>query len=199
MALDPFGDSPMRLSLLLISGLSATLAGAASAQAPEEPPAVVKALGECRALTDDARRLACYDAAAARLVQAEAKGEIVVVDRARAEKVRRQAFGFSLPSLDIFDRPARAAATAEGKPESARVEPPAQLDRITTTVKRASLRGDGKWVFELEDGAVWLQTDAEPLRKGAKAGSTLEIRRTAMGGYFINVDGQRAIRANRTK
>jgi hypothetical protein len=175
----------MRLFVVLLAGVAATLAQSASAQTPEEPPAVVKALG------------ACYDAAAASLVQAEAKGEIVVVDRARAEKVRRQAFGFSLPSLDVFDRPARAARA--DAPESARTEPPPPLDRITTTVKRASLRGDGKWVFELEDGAVWLQTDTEPLRKGARAGSTIEIRKTAMGGYFLNVDGQRAIRANRIK
>jgi hypothetical protein len=187
----------MRLFVVLLAGVAATLAQSASAQTPEEPPAVVKALGACRALTDNAQRLACYDAAAASLVQAEAKGEIVVVDRARAEKVRRQAFGFSLPSLDVFDRPARAARA--DAPESARTEPPPPLDRITTTVKRASLRGDGKWVFELEDGAVWLQTDTEPLRKGARAGSTIEIRKTAMGGYFLNVDGQRAIRANRIK
>ncbi len=189
----------MRLSIIAITGLAATLGGAAAAQAPEEPPAVVKALGECRKLTENAKRLACYDTAAASLVQAEARGEIVVVDRTRAERVRRQAFGFSLPSLDIFDRPARVAVATEDNARSARAEPPPPLDHITATVKRATLRGDGKWVMELEDGAIWLQADTEPLRKGVKAGSTVEIRRTALGGYFVNVDGQRAIRANRSK
>ena len=49
-------------------------------------------------------RLACFDAAAARLDEAEKKGDIVVVDRRQAQEVRRQAFGFTLPSLTLFDR-----------------------------------------------------------------------------------------------
>ena len=59
---------------------------------------------DCRKLADSAARLACYDKAAATMDQAEAKGDIVVVDREQARKVRRQAFGFTLPSITLFER-----------------------------------------------------------------------------------------------
>lgn len=152
---------------------------------------VVQALTDCRKLTDDAARLACYDKAAGAFDQAEAKGDIVVVDREQATAVRRQAFGFTLPSLSLFDRP-----KGEGADKGQKAEP---LDRVTATLARAYRQSGGRWVMELEDGAVWTQTDVEDLPRGAKTGSKVEIRKAAMGSYFVNVDGQRAIRASRTK
>ena len=64
---------------------------------------------------------------------------------------------------------------------------------------RAYQQGDGKWSLELEDGAVWVQTESATLGRRPKDGSTVEIRKAAMGSYFINIDGQRAIRAKRVK
>jgi hypothetical protein len=142
-------------------------------------------LADCRKITEDRARLGCYDAAASALDEAEAKGDVVVVDRAQAREVRRQAFGFSLPSLDIFDR------GGSGADDSA--------DRMTAKVARAYRRGDGKWVFELEDGAVWSQVDDAALPKGARGGSEVAIRKAALGSFFMNVDGQRAIRATRAR
>lgn len=168
---------------------AACLAPAAAAQAQEPRAALVQTLADCRKVADSAARLACYDAAAAALDTAEQKGEVVVVDRERAEKVRRQAFGFSLPSLDIFDRPARAAAGG----------PPPALERVTAVLAAARQRPDGKWILELEDGAVWTQTDSETFRRPVKKGDPVEIRRATMGGYFINVAGQRALRVTRSR
>jgi hypothetical protein len=151
----------------------------------DEMDSAVQRLSNCRPLADSAARLACYDATAAALDQAVAKGDIVVMDKAQAKEVRRQAFGFTLPSLSLFDR-------AGG-------ERPEPLERVTATLASAHQGGEGKWVLELADGAVWRQVDLEPLPNGARKGSTVEIRKAAMGSFFINVDRQRAIRAQRSR
>ena len=146
----------------------------------------VQKLLDCRDLSDSTARLACYDTAAAALDVAETKGEIVVVEKEQMKAVRKQAFGFSLPSLSLFDRGDKGEAA----------EP---LDRITATLTGAYRTGSGKWVMELEGGAVWVQTDTEALPRGAKNGSIVEIRQASMGSFFVNVDKQRAIRATRSK
>jgi hypothetical protein len=160
------------------------LAGAAAAQ-PADPgrASVFQSLLDCRAKSDAAERLACYDAAAAGLGEAEQKGDIVVVDRDMARAARRQAFGFNLPTLDVFNRS----------------EKPEEADRLTAQVVNAYQGGDGKWVFELEGGAVWAQNDNESLTRSPRKGSTVEIRKASMGGFFLNSDGQRAIRARRVR
>lgn len=178
------------LAAPLLATAAFALASEASAQAAATGRAdLVRKLSDCRKLADDPARLACYDAAAAALEQAEAKGEIMVVDREQADRVRRQAFGFSLQALNIFDRVVGGEAAGEAS------QP---LDRITTTLTRGHQRGDGRWTLELEDGAVWQQTDDQPMQR-ANPGATVTIRRAAMGSFFVNVDGQRAIRATRVK
>jgi hypothetical protein len=139
-------------------------ANAAAAPSTSERALVLKSLIDCRAIPDPTSRLACFD---------KAGGDIVVVDRQQAQAARRQAFGFSLSALSIFDR----AATK------------APLDRIEVTIRSASTGPDGRWVIVLDDGAVWREIgDMEPNlnpRPGAKG----HISKGTVGGYFINIDG----------
>jgi hypothetical protein len=168
------------------AGLTAaalTLGAAAFAETAGSPlPAAVQRLLDCRKAADPVR-LACYDHAVDELSRLIASGEIVVVDHERVAKVKRQAFGFSLPSLSVFEHG----------------DKPAELDRITGVATAAYQKGDGKWVVELEDGAVWAQTETERLPMGAHKGSKVEVRKAALGSYFMNIDGQRALRAQRVK
>ena len=161
---------------------AALMLGAGAAQAADRAP-VLKAVVDCRAITDGAARLACYDAAAATLDEAESKGDVVVLDREQRQQARREAFGFTLPSFDIFSRG----------------EPAEQLDRVSYKVARAWQANDGTWTMELDSGAVWRQTDQEQLSRRPKQGATVEIRNAALGSYFMNVDGQRAIRVKRVQ
>lgn len=172
------------LAVLAAGGLAATATIAMAQGAAPARTGVLQALMDCRTITDDAARLACFDLAAGAFDQAEAKGEVVVVDREQATAVRRQAFGFTLPSLTLFDRPGNETG---------------ELDRISAKVARASQDGAGRWIIELEDGAIWQQTDNEGLARRPRAGSTAEIRTAAMGSFFMNLDGQRAVRARRVK
>jgi hypothetical protein len=161
------------------------LAAAAVASAPAAQPvadgsALVRALSDCRKLAADAARLACYDAAAARLESAERSGEVVVVAREQARAARRQAFGFNLPSLAMFNR---------GEPDE-------ELDRISLVLESASPISDG-WLFRTREGQTWRQIDGRRLSADPRRGSKLEVRKAAMGSFFMNVDGQRAIRVRR--
>ncbi len=160
----------------------ATLPSAASA-APAPPPsaAAVKAVMDCRALTEATQRLACFDKSVAAMAQAEASGDLMTIDREQRRAVRKQAFGLVLPTLEIFNRG----------------EKPEEANRLTAKVARARQDANGKWLITLDDGAVWLQTDDYPLNRDPKAGSTVVIMKGVMGSFFMKVDGQEAIKARR--
>ena len=53
--------------------------------------------------------------------------------------------------------------------------------------------------MELEDGGVWAQTDNELIGHDPHRGSKVEIKKAAMGSFFMKIDGQRALRARRVK
>ena len=174
--------------MAILAGLAALgLVGAASAA--DVPDAVLKSLNACQAVKDVAERAACYDAAVAALNNAVKTGEVVIVEKKQAEKARREAFGFNLPSLAIFDRAAGGGTKEAAKP----------LDSVTGQVKRASRDGLDKWVIELGDGAVWRQIDNEPISPAPKPGAPVEIRRASMGSYFMKVGSARGVRARRSE
>ncbi len=174
----------LRVLALGVGSLTLALASPTlAADVKAKRAAAFQAVLGCRATTDAAARLACFDAAASSLDQAETKGDIVVIDREQATTARKQAFGFELPSLDIFDK----------------VMPKEELDKVTVTLKEAYRGSDGKWIMVLEDGGVWRQIDAESPFNAPRAGSTVKIRRAALGSFFLNIDGQTAIRAQRSR
>ena len=169
---------------VLIAALAAPpLAAAPATGAPPDRAKELQQLVECRKLTDNAARLACYDQAAAALDQAEAKGDIVVVNREQARKVRRQAFGFTLPSISLFERGEKAEdiATAVGKIASAR--------RLPT----------GRWEIKLEDGATWVQIDASEIPIDPKPGQAVRIRKASLGSYQMTVGNQREVKVRRVE
>jgi len=166
------------------------LAAVLTVPALAAPPASVKAEGraqmlqsliDCRKITDNTQRLACFDQAAAAMDQAEAKGDIVVVDREQARKVRRQAFGFSLPSLSLFERG----------------EKPEEIDTMQGKIAAARQNSAGKWVIRLEDGAVWTQVDTNEVPNAPQAGDPVTIRKAAMGSYMLSLGHHVAFRAHR--
>jgi len=149
----------------------------------QERADALKKLSECRQIADPAQRLACYDAAAAAIDSAEQAGDLVVVDRGQVRAAKRSLFGFDTSALNIFDRGAQ----------------PEVVDNVTLTVDRAFRGSDGKWVLVMTDGQTWRQIDSEPVSAPPKRGTKAEVRRAALGSYFMNLDGQRAIRARREK
>ena len=174
---------PLLAALLLAAAATPSLAAVSKPDARRA--AVLDALAACRKETVDAQRLACFDKAAGALDEAEAKGQIVVVDREQVREVKRQAFGFTLPGLSLFG--------ARGQPEE-------KVDRISYTLDHAGRTGAGLWVMTTTEGAVWVQTDgSEEMHSDPHKGSTLAVRHAALSSFFCNVDGQRAVRCNRQR
>jgi hypothetical protein len=175
------------IALSLIAAAAAPLMVAPGALAQSKPVSrakIVQDLADCRKLTDNAARLACYDAAAASLETAEAKGDIVVVDREQARTVRRQAFGFALPSISMFEK----GETRE------------DLENVTGSVAAARQNGAGKWVIELADGAgTWLQVDNNELHRDPKAGAPVKIRKAAVGSFLMSIGNGGGFRVRRVE
>jgi hypothetical protein len=170
---------------LVIAALAVSAAPLAAAPAPADQQRAkeLQQLIDCKKITDPTQRLACYDQAAGVLDQAEAKGDIVVVNREQARKVRRQAFGFTLPSMSLFSRGEKPEeiATAEGKIASAR--------KLL----------NGRWEVKLEDGATWVQIDATEIPLDPKRGQAVKIRKASLGSYLMTVGNQREVKVHRVE
>ena len=174
----------LRLSrLMLATGLllACTAATGKDDKLLQSRPPVFEELVNCRNIADAAERLTCYDARVAAIDEAEKKDELVLADKTAMKEARRGLFGFSIPKLKIFGN--------DGK-EDEKFELTAKIDSAYQT-------SYGKWTIVLDSGARWVQIDSEPLRKTPASGMEIKIREAAMGSYWANVDGARAIRMRR--
>lgn len=178
----------------------ATMAGAlvmaimpVSASAQQAPPSgsALDGIYSCADLTDPTARLACFDAAVARVRADEASGALIALDQPRAEAVRREAFGFSVPSLFRLRRPSAAAATgatagAQTAPASA--EAPEEESQ-TFSIVRVSQRQSGT-VITTESGQIWALTDPRTLEGRANPPFNVQIRRAMLGSFIMQVEGR---------
>jgi len=171
---------------MILCAVAALGAMVAASQAPAATPALkrpaaLQAVVDCGKIADDGERLKCFDAAVAKMTEAEKSGDLLAIDREQRRAVTRQSFGFTLPSLTMFDH--------GDKPEEA--------DRLTATLASAGHTPDGKWVFRLQDGAVWRQIDDNYLSRDPHPGSAIVIERALLGSYILKVDGQPALKVHR--
>lgn len=177
----------LSIRFTLAGVLALTLTAGAAAQDPgldvEGRPAMLEALTQCRTIAGGPERLACYDAAVGALDAAERAGELVVVDREQVRESRRRLFGFSVPSIPLLERG----------------ETPEEIDNLATTITSARQAPDGKWVLELADGSVWRQIDSTRVNTSTRPGTPVQIRRAALGSYFLSVNGARSMRARRER
>ena len=144
-----------------------------------QTPTTYQAVLDCKPIADPAERLACYDQKVATLAAAVRDHLLVIADRETVREARRGLFGLSLPRLKLFG----------GEGDSEEVQ---QIESSITAVRSAS---DGMPIFVLADESRWKQTDGRTLF--AKAGAKIKVKRTAMGGYMANVDGQPGVRVVR--
>jgi hypothetical protein len=164
------------LAVLLLTGLASPVI---AADAPTRAPAVQTVL-DCRKVEDAAGRLACYDRSIDAMARAETSGDLVTLDRAQRGALRKQAFGFNIPAINLFDRDKTSGD-----------------DRLAAKIESASQDGRGRWIIRLEDGAVWAQTDDGVLGRDPRPGSTAVIHHGALGSFFMDFDGRPGFRAER--
>jgi hypothetical protein len=180
-------EGGMRMRMFTVAAALAALGSAAGASAQDrtaDNPLVSNLVG-CRGQADDQARLRCYDAAAAALAEATSAGAVVVIDREEVRRTRRALFGFNLPRLPFF-----------GGDNSQQEEEPSEIEGRIESARSA---GYGKWVIELEDGALWQTTEADTRLGAPRIGQPVRIRKAALGSYMISVDRQRSVRAMRVR
>ncbi|WP_338426545.1 hypothetical protein [Sphingopyxis kveilinensis] len=176
-----------RLTILAAALLSLT-PGFASAAAKETDasgtPVQVQQVYDCRAIGDAAARLACFDRQVDALEQAQTANDVTFFDRAAAQRARRGLFGFTLRDLPFF------GGGDDDKEKMARLE---------TKIKWARREGYNKMRFEIEDGAIWMQTDQTDVPRDPKPGEQVVIYPGAMGSYFAEIGHMKRIRVRRER
>lgn len=189
----------------------------ALAQGVETESETLNRLLACRALTDDAARLACQDEHLATLAQAAESGRVVVVERQALRQVERESFGLNLPSVGrlggFLRRPDSADATELAQAETetledgsvARYNAEGSLERLTgVPVSEVSMRG-GKLRITLANGQVWAQTDSTRLpsisSRTVQNGLTADIETGLLGAHFMSLSNneRRRFRAERVQ
>jgi hypothetical protein len=171
----------MRVGLII----AAMAFGTAASAAPTPPslPTELQGLASCRAMTDNAARLACYDAATAHLEAAVNKHDVVVLNRQDMQATRRGLFGFTLPKTSLFGRSGSDNSRDD-------------VSEIDATATAVSSLGYGMWRMRLDDGALWETTEAVEWN-GPHNGSKIHLKRGTLGNYFMTIDGSRAVRSRR--
>lgn len=146
------------------------------------PPAIYTDLIACKSIADASQRLACFDAKVAALETAQASNEVIIADREQVREARRSVFGLSLPRIKLFDGNAEKGDN---------------VDEIEATITSVSPMRSGKWLFKLEDGALWQQTEARATRTPPKEGDSVLIKRGALGSFMAKLNGGRAFKVKR--
>ncbi len=179
---------------MALAGSALFMAGAAGAQDTEQPnrprAPQLQAVYDCRALTDTASRLACFDQRIAALEAAESARDVTVIDREEVRRTRRGLFGFSLGDLgsifgsDDDDDEARAAAD--------------RVEQVEGIVREVGRDRSGKLVLILDNGQRWIQTDSGGGRS-PRAGNSVIISRASLGGFIASVEGRAGFRVRRER
>ncbi len=165
----------------VISLLFANAAAAQPRSTKEQKPEAISAMLACRQIADQTARLACFDNTSAKVEVSLQEGRTVVVDRAQIVEDQKERFG----QLRRDPDEQAPAIGDEG------------LAEITGSVSSAVRDQDGRWIIQLADGARWRQIDSTLLGQQPKAGSSVKIRRAALGSFKISLESGPAFKAKR--
>lgn len=154
-------------SSLLLAAIASAPAIARDKDQTDKRAPLFEQVVQCRAITDQTQRLACYDQAVAALDQAEQAHNIVVMDKSQVHEARRSLFGFSLPKIHLFG----------GDDE--------EVTKIDAVVASTTRDRDNRLIFTIDGGARWHQIDDRTV-VGIKRGVKVTIKDAAFGSYFAS-------------
>ncbi|WP_017930094.1 hypothetical protein [Robiginitomaculum antarcticum] len=168
----------MRFAVIALSASLLGLSAPSVAQISAPTPEVLTQLYKCKELTNDGARLACYDAGVGLVEQAQETGDLVAIDREAAEGIKRDSFGFNIPSLPKLGFPSFGG------------DDDAKDDVTIVAITRTKTKARGDYIFYTENGQVWEQVDGRSLRRAPRGNDNqLHIRKAAIGSFLAQVNG----------
>jgi hypothetical protein len=172
--------------LLVLGIASSGSSGFAQPPKSESPLAPIYA---CTEKVDNSERLACFDAAVSGIQAKEAKSEIVTFDQQRVQKVRREAFGFSLPSLPRLGFPAFSTTDLKDGSGKSSASDESEIEEQVFVVSAYRQVG-GSIILTLENGQVWQLSEADTFNAPNKTPFNVKIRTAALGSFILTVEGR---------
>ncbi len=186
--------SALRITMSLCFGLASLVFIHQTAIAKDKPAAdgvesPLSVLYTCSEISDPVKRLACFDRSVAGLRTAEQNKEVVAIDAKVARKIKREAFGFNLPSLSKIGLP-KIALPSLGKKDEA--------DMLVADVQ--SVRKSGrKYVITLKNGQVWRQVGGR-LTYVPKGDLKATIKPKSVGSFVLSLNnGKTTVRGLRVR
>jgi hypothetical protein len=154
------------------------------------------ALLACRALTDSAARLACFDHETAALTAAPAAA-VAAAPTAPAALVSTPAPRNAAPVLDAQQSFGLSGSAIAAHEEAAGARPQ-KLAKLEARVVALALSGEGRTVFTLDNTQVWrqIESDGDML---AKLGDSATISRGLLGSYWLQLKNGRGCKVTRVR
>lgn len=211
-----FVDSKLTMNTRLLAiSFSALISLPAYAQDQSSP---LSPLFQCRALTDDAARLACLDAAVDQLYASENSGEIIAVERADIEAAEEATYGLNIPQFRLPRLPSVGLPSFTGGESSdladaadtTGVETTSSQPDTATVARRVERNDDGeitritglavqdidrdaydRMIITLQNGQVWRQIDDTRVllsRRQAFTDMTAAVRSAALGSHMMQLN-----------
>lgn len=146
---------------------------------------VLDTLQTCRAIADDAERLACYDTTLS-------DAERIASEQVERERTRsREDFGLSSTQIsrqeeDLAEIDPEQAAALRSERE---ISEPTQI--AATVLEIFSDRRSGKRLFILDNGQIWRETVVSRMKRNPKEGRAVTISRSSFGGFRLRAEGAR--------
>jgi len=163
------------------------LAVSALAQDESLSDSPMAALYACQVIPVAADKLACFERETASLQALETGQELTVVDVATATELKKESFGFNMPSLPKLKLP--------------KLGGDGETDEVRLPIKR--VRSVGRdYVVEMENGQVWRQVGGRLNYVPREKDTPLEaiISSAAMGSYKMKIsNGRETVRGLRVK
>ena len=156
----------------------------------------------CRALSDSAARLACFDRETAALASAPAAPVAAAApSSAPPENTSAPAIApaarNAAPVLDAQQSFGLSGSTIAAHEEATGARP-AKLAKIEARVVALALTGEGRTLFTLENTQVWrqIESDGDML---AKLGDSATISRGLLGSYWLQLKNGRGCKVTRVR
>ena len=179
----------MRAISLCLAAFIAVLAAAQPA-APASPvtgATLLRDLTRCRDVAEPAARLACFERGVSALETAERNRDVRLIDRETVNRTQRELFGLPYGRGIVDDGDGEVAGRLNDR-----------IEELSSTLRGLERDRYGKYIFDLENGQRWIQTDTVGGR-GPRTGEAVRVRRGVLGSYILTVGRGPGMRVRRTQ